>query len=76
MPAKRKLPRRDRCFLVGKRALQLRRRQAATAWYALAGQLVELGDSDIPKYKNVIRAIRKATILGVGKRLTTSLPPS
>jgi hypothetical protein len=57
------MTRRDQCYLVGKRAARLKRRQAATAWLQLAYMLQEMGELDIPKYRHLIRAIRRATIL-------------
>lgn len=59
-----KCPRRDRIYFVGLRAGKLSARQAATAWFSLARQLEEMGEMDLPKYRNVIDAIRSATIAG------------
>lgn len=58
------MTRRDRCYFVGKRASTLRLRQAALAWYYLAAALEGFGEKDLPKYRDVIGAIRKATIHG------------
>jgi hypothetical protein len=59
------MTRRDRCHLIGKRANTLNHRQAAVAWYTLAMLLEEeLGMMAQPKYKDVLRSIRKATIIG------------
>lgn len=54
--------RRDLCYIVGIRAARLNPMEAATAWSLLAGQLEELGDEELPKFKHLISAIRTATI--------------
>jgi hypothetical protein len=57
-----RLPRRDRCFATGRRALLLTGDRAAAAWRLLAGELQDMGMMEIPKYRDLLRAIRKATI--------------
>jgi hypothetical protein len=59
-----KLTRRDHIYLTGLRAEKLTPKQAATAWHSMALRLEELGKKDIPKYRDVITAIRLATIDG------------
>jgi hypothetical protein len=59
--------RRDLCDLVGQRAAQLSDRQATAAWRSLARDMEQLGEKDVPKFRDVIRAIRAATIEGVNK---------
>lgn len=59
-----KLARRDKCGLTGSRALRLTDAQAVAAWRSLADELLGLGDTDVPKFKHLLRAIRKATITG------------
>ncbi len=59
-----KAPRRDRCYFVGRRAHTLSPPQAAEAWYLLAERVEALGDRDLPKYRDLITAIRDATIHG------------
>jgi hypothetical protein len=59
---KKKLPRRDLCSLVGKRAQLLDPRQAAAAWYHLSGELEAMEIMEMPKFKTVLRSIRSATI--------------
>lgn len=58
------MTRRDKCHLAAKRALKLRLRQAALAWYALAEYLDDLGQRDMPKFCDLYRGIRVATIIG------------
>jgi hypothetical protein len=58
----RKLPRRDLCHLAGKRALKLESHETDAAWRALATELERMGDMDLPKFKHLYAAIRKATI--------------
>jgi hypothetical protein len=58
------MTRRDKCQLVGKRASQLRTRQAAESWWHLASQLEGMWQLDMPKFKHLIVAIRRATIKG------------
>lgn len=54
--------RRDHCALVGKRAAALSPRRAAKAWALLAQKLDDLGMKDIPKYADIMQAIRQSTI--------------
>ena len=56
------MTRRDRIHLVGKRAALLQRREAASAWRYLAVELELLGEYEMPKWKHLVRAIRRATI--------------
>ena len=58
------MTRRDQCYLVGRRALTLNPDEAALAWKALASQLEEMGKRDMPKYADLIRAVRASTITG------------
>jgi hypothetical protein len=60
------MTRRDQCHLVGKRAAKLDPMQAAAAWYYLAGRVEAMGAverMDIPKFRHLLRAVRRATIL-------------
>lgn len=58
------MTRRDKCFLIGKRAAMLTPEQSAVAWQSLADQLRdEVGEMVLPKFKHLAEAIRKATIL-------------
>lgn len=60
---KSKLARRDRCYLVGKRASQLTSEEAAKAWNILSSKLSEeLGNTDVPKFNRLLSVIRQATI--------------
>jgi hypothetical protein len=56
------MTRRDKCHLVGKRAGMLNDAQAVIAWKCLALDLDALGETDLPKFKHLLRAIRAATI--------------
>lgn len=57
------MTRRDRCHLIGKRALLLNRKQSAFAWYFIAHALEDtLATMDMPKWKHLICIIRHATI--------------
>ena len=59
---KRKLPRRDRCALVGTRGRLLSDYSAADAWQTLCVKLEALGEKDVPKFEDLLQAIRWATI--------------
>jgi hypothetical protein len=56
--------RRDYCYAVGIRAAKLSPRQSQKAWESLARQLEAMGEKDIPKFWDVLAAIRAATIIG------------
>lgn len=56
------LSRRDQCYLAGKRGSLLTKTEAARAWFILAEQIEGYGDIDVPKFRDVITAIRSATI--------------
>lgn len=74
--ARRKIPRRDQCYLVGMRGAFLAPDEAARAWFYLTGFLSEMGMLDVPKYRDVIRAVRRATIEGrKSSSLRGSEPP-
>lgn len=64
MKTERKLPRRDRCFVYSRRASRLHQQQAAIAWNYLSGELESLSQRDIPKFEDLMRAIRHATAVG------------
>lgn len=56
--------RRDMCYSVGRRAAQLKPHEAAAAWHDMAAKIESLGDADIPKFKDIIAAVRHANIFG------------
>lgn len=56
--------RRDRCLLIGRRARKLTRDEAACAWWGMAIQVEDLGERDVPKFVDLLRAIRGATVAG------------
>ena len=58
------MTRRDQCYVVGRRAQTLNATEAALAWKALGIQIEDLGKKDMPKYFDLIRAVRAATICG------------
>ena len=59
-----KPPRRDLLDVVGRRMARLTPDQAAAAWAELARRVEALGEVDLPKFKHLVEAIRKATIAG------------
>ncbi len=59
------MTRRDLCHVVGRRARRLTDAQAVHAWRALSTHLEdELSMTDVPKFRQLLRAIRAATIAG------------
>lgn len=56
------MTRRDRCYLIGRRAGQLGYYQAAKAWFILAADLEAMGERDLPKFNELLGSIRVATI--------------
>lgn len=56
------MTRRDKCHLVGKRAARVQGLRCAVAWVALAGEIEALGERDMPKFIDLLTAIRRATI--------------
>ena len=56
--------RRDTCYAVGEKMLELNTQQAAEAWSSLGRHLVRLGDRDIPKFMDMITGINAATMSG------------
>lgn len=65
MSAKRKLPRRERCYLVAKGIYRLDMRFSEYALVLLADELSELGERDLPKFDDLLKAIRRATIMAI-----------
>lgn len=57
-----KLPRRDHLWVVAQRCRRVE--SPADAWAELIAQLEELSDRDLPKYRDLVDAIRAATIAG------------
>lgn len=56
------MTRRDRCYLVGKRAGMLAHHQAARAWRMLAADIEAFGQADVPKFNQLLAAVRRSTI--------------
>ena len=67
------MTRRDRCYLLARRGMRLHIVSQAVAWESLCSQLEELGEKDVPKFHDVIHAIRRAIITARKPRLI--LPP-
>jgi hypothetical protein len=56
------MTRRDRCHFYGARAQLLNQEQAAKAWHDFARQVEGMGMVDVPKFRDLLRAFRSATI--------------
>lgn len=54
--------RRDRCYLIGRRAQILTPAQAAAAWYHLAEKVERMGDLDVPKFNDLLIAFRVSAL--------------
>lgn len=66
MKTHRQLTRRDQCGLIGERASRLSDRQSASAWQHLANHLQnDLCEKDIPKFADLLTAIRTATFTAI-----------
>jgi hypothetical protein len=61
------MTRRDRCYLFGRRAATLTPPQAAEAWYSLAEKVEGFGTMDVPKFNDLLIAIRVATVISKRK---------
>jgi hypothetical protein len=60
------MTRRDMCLLVGRRAGKIQQMEvAACAWAALARRLELMGDLDVPKFRQLLCAIRDSNIYAV-----------
>lgn len=55
--------RRDACFFVGKRAAMLSTAEACTAWQILSLKVQTMEDMDIPKFRDMLSAVRSSTII-------------
>lgn len=55
--------RRDRCYLIGRRAQRLSPAQAADAWQRLAEKVEGFSLHDVPKFADLLSAVREATVL-------------
>ena len=62
------MTRRDRCYLFGRRACRLSPEEARRAWQSLALQVEALGEKDVPKFNDLLIAVRVATVGAKGKR--------
>lgn len=65
--SKGKLTRRDRCYLVARRASRLTHREASWAWMHLCSLLASFGQEErirLPKFNELLDAIRTATVQG------------
>lgn len=61
------MTRRDKCHLVGLRMMGLTHDQSSIAWKILSHKVCLLGEADIPKYKDLIHALRVATTKACAK---------
>lgn len=61
----KKAPRRDLCVRIGLRMGVLSDAQSIRAWRSLAIQIEALGDKDIPKFRDLVKAIYTARIKAV-----------
>jgi hypothetical protein len=68
------LTRRDRCYLVGRRAQRLNPAEAAAAWAFLANKVEAMGDLDVPKFIDLFCAFHAAAI--TAKRIQHQRAPS
>lgn len=55
--------RRDTCFAIGEKMLELDALQSAKAWAFLGRALMRMGDQDIPKFGDLLAGINAATIV-------------
>lgn len=62
MRTRRKIPRRELCYIIGRRAFNLTVNEGARAWFDMATSLESLAHKDVPKFNDLVRAIRRATI--------------
>jgi hypothetical protein len=63
--------RRDRCYLIGRRGQRLSPAQAAAAWFHVSEKIEAMGESDVPKFNDILIAFHVAAILA---RRTTGIP--
>lgn len=63
------MTRRDMCHLIGKRAMKLDPFASLYAWESLAAQVEAFGEKDVPKFLDLLRAFRLATIQGKQKAM-------
>lgn len=59
------MTRRDMCYMVGKRGARLTGKRAEKAWECLCRQVEALGEKDMPKYFDLLVAIRAATLASI-----------
>jgi hypothetical protein len=59
------MTRRDMCHFTGKRAGMLNAAAASAAWGYMAEKVERMGDMDVPKFLDLLRAFRTSTIQGI-----------
>lgn len=55
------MTRRDMCYFIGRRVSHLSGERAEAAWRSLGRQLERLAEKDVPKFLDLLVAIRAAT---------------
>lgn len=61
------ITRRDKIYFASQRALRLEGANAELAWNDLAKRMELLSLKDVPKFDDLYRAIRGATMVGAGQ---------
>jgi hypothetical protein len=59
----RAVTRRDKLWAASMRMVRLNDQQRLVAWRELAGRLGDLAEKDVPKFDDLYRAIRGATVM-------------
>lgn len=60
------MTRRDKCWLVGRRAKKINQAiVAAQAWATLAEKIEDMGDMDMPKFNDLLNAVRQSHLHAV-----------
>lgn len=66
------MTRRDKCYLVGKRASLLTPDEACTAWQIFSLKVQAMEEMDIPKFRDLIAAVRTSTIISKQHTIKTA----
>jgi hypothetical protein len=57
------MTRRDMCDFVSRRGQRLDPEQSSRAWQELMTRMEQLAETDMPKFKNLLLAIRSSTLV-------------